>query len=123
VAKDGATMKTKTAKVTRAKVEARGERGLPIWPRSKPLPDFKSEDEERAWWSHYDREPPPEDAWAAVSYEPQATRQAREHVYRIRFDDLEMGILQALAKRRGVSAAVILRELVRERARDAKVAR
>ena len=34
-------------------------------------------------------------------------------VYQVRFDDKEMAKLQALAKRRGVSAAVVLRELVR----------
>jgi len=111
VAKDGATMTTKA----RAKTAATraGERGLPIWPRGKPIPAFKSEAEEREWWSSHDREPPPEEAWQTVTYEPQATRKAREHVYRVRFDDFEMGILQAMAKPRGVPASVILRELVR----------
>jgi len=44
---------------------------------------------------------------------------ARTHVYRVRLDDLEMSTLQALAKRRGVNASVVLRELVRA-ARPAK---
>ena len=48
-----------------------------------------------------------------VVYEPQATRRARTHVYRVRLDDLEMLQLQALAKRRGVTASVVFRELVR----------
>ncbi len=46
-------------------------------------------------------------------YQPQATRQARRHVYRVRFDDLEMAALQAMALHRGVSVSVVLRELVR----------
>ena len=47
-------------------------------------------------------------------YEPQATRHPRQHVYRIRFDDREMAALQALAQRRGVTASVVVRELLRE---------
>lgn len=83
------------------------------WPANKPLPKFKTlADEERFW-----REHEPEDAegqkWEEVVYEPRATTQAREHVYRVRFDDREMAILQALAKRRGVTASTILREMVR----------
>jgi hypothetical protein len=89
-----------------------GERGLPIWPSNKPVPVFKTEAAEREWWNSYDREPSPDDAWAPV-YEPQATRHTRAHVYRVRFDDAEMGILQALARPRGVPASVVLRELVR----------
>ena len=48
-----------------------------------------------------------------------AAHQARPHVYRVRLDDLEMSTLQALARRRGVNASVVLRELVRA-ARPAK---
>ncbi len=48
-----------------------------------------------------------------VVYEPQATRRPRRHVYRVRLDDQEMSKLQALAKRRGVTASVVLRDLVR----------
>jgi hypothetical protein len=107
-------MKTKTrAKLAKAVEPRTGERGLPIWPHGRRLPAFKSEAEEREWWSCHDREPPPEEAWQAVTYEPQVTRKPREHVYRVRFDDYEMGILQAMAKPRGVPASVILRELVR----------
>jgi len=54
-----------------------------------------------------------------VVYEPQATRHPRTHVYRVRLDDQDMSKLQALAKLRGVTASVILRELVR----TARVAR
>jgi len=56
-----------------------------------------------------------------VTYEAQATRRPRTHVYRVLLDDLEMSTVQALAKRRGVNASVVLRELVRAaRARPAK---
>jgi len=48
-----------------------------------------------------------------VVYEPRAARRPRTHVYRVRLDDQEMSKLQALAKRRGVTASVVLRELVR----------
>jgi hypothetical protein len=114
-------MKNKTTKSRLGTATRTGERGLPIWPRGKPLPEFTSESEEAAWWHTYDREPPDEDSWEQVVYEPQVTRRARSHVYRVRFDDLEMGILQTLAKRRGVHVSVILRELVRERGRVARM--
>ena len=52
--------------------------------------------------------------WEQLEYVPQATRQPREHVYRVRLNDQEMAILQKLAKQRGVPASVIIRELVRE---------
>jgi hypothetical protein len=73
----------------------------------------------RFWLSH-DFDEAMEAGGEEVVYEPQATRQARTHVYRVRLDDLEMSKLQALAKRRGVNASVVLRELVRA-ARPAKI--
>ena len=54
-----------------------------------------------------------EAGWEEVVYESQATRRARTHVYRVRLDDQEMSKLQVLARRRGVPASVVLRELVR----------
>lgn len=102
-------MKKKTT-ATKTKKVATGERGLPLWPRGKPLPKFKTAAEEAAWWESHDVEPG--EQWEQVSYEPRATVQPREHVYRIRFSDEEMALLQSLAKRRGVSASVIIRELV-----------
>ena len=48
-----------------------------------------------------------------VAYEPRATRRARTHVYHVRLDDREMSKLRVLARRRGVTASVVLRELVR----------
>lgn len=98
-----------------------GERGLPVWPRRKPVPEFKTEAEESEWWNSYDHELPSDDAWEAVSYQPQATRQPRAHVYRVRFDDFEMAVLQALALNRGVSASVVLRELVRAKAAEVRL--
>ena len=50
-------------------------------------------------------------------YELQATRHPRNHVYRIRLDDQEMALLQRLAKKRGSPASVVLRMLIREKAR------
>ncbi len=109
-------MKKTVNKITKKKAIT-GERGLPIWPNSKPIPVFKTEAEEIEWWNSYDREPMEEETWQQVTYEPRVTAKAREHVYRVRFDDFEMGILQTLAKRRGVAASVILRELVRKQDR------
>jgi hypothetical protein len=85
----------------------------PVWPWGKPLPNFKTDAEELNFWDTYEFEPPPDDEGEELVYEPGATRVARKHVYQVRFDDKEMAKLQALAKRRGVSAAVVLRELVR----------
>lgn len=92
-----------------------GERGLPLWPRGKPLPKFRSHEEEAKWWNSYDLEQGDEASWEAVDYVPRSTHQPRSHVYRIRFDDFEMSRLQSAAKRRGVTVSVIIRELVRSR--------
>ena len=87
---------------------------MPLWPKDKPMPEFRSYEEEAQWWHSHDLEPGPDDEWEELVYEPQATRKPRQHVYRVRFNDEEMAILQRLAKRRGVPASVIIRELVRE---------
>lgn len=91
-----------------------GDRGLPIWPKGKPIPAFKSYEAEVKFWQSYDFEPTARSEWEELVYEPKATQKARQHVYRLRLDDQEMALLQARAKRRGVPASVILRELVRE---------
>ena len=90
------------------------------WPADKPLPKFKSLAEEERFWRSHEPEVTGDEAWDAVVYEPRATTKAREHVYRVRFDDQEMAILQALAKRRGVAASTILREMVRSAAKKRK---
>jgi hypothetical protein len=96
----------------------RSDRGLPVWPWNRPLPKFRDAAAELAFWHSYDFAPP-EDGWEQVNYEPRATVQPREHVYRVRFNDEEMTILQKLAKRRGVTASAIVRDLVHAVARKA----
>jgi hypothetical protein len=94
---------------------------LKQWPPGKPLPKLATAAEEERFWLSHDFDDAMEAGGVEVNYEPQATRQPRTHVYRIRLDDLEMSTLQALAKRRGVNASVVLRELVRAaRPRPAK---
>ncbi|MGO8999192.1 MAG: CopG family antitoxin [Polyangiaceae bacterium] len=85
-----------------------------LWPAGKPIPNFKNLAEEEAFWQSHDFEDGPGTKWEELTYEPQATRQPRTHVYRVRLDDREMAKLQTLAKTRGVPASVVLRELVRE---------
>jgi hypothetical protein len=83
------------------------------WPADRPIPTFKTaEDEERFWLTH-DFDDVMDAKGEQVVYEPQATRRPRTHVYRVRLDDEEMSTLQVLAKRRGVTASVVLRDLVR----------
>lgn len=77
------------------------------------VPKFRTHTEEEKFWLSHDFDDAMEASGEQVVYEPQATRRARQHVYRVRLDDEEMATLQALAKRRGVTASVILRELVR----------
>ncbi|TAN40126.1 MAG: ribbon-helix-helix protein, CopG family [Nitrospirae bacterium] len=84
------------------------------WPAGKPIPSFASPAEEDAFWLSHDFEDGPAADWEELTYEPQATRRPRAHVYRVRLDDQEMAKLQALAKARGVPASVVLRELVRD---------
>ena len=83
------------------------------WPANKPLPRFKTLAEEERFWRDHEPTDSDDQKWEEVVYEPRATTKARAHVYRVRFDDQEMAILQALAKRRGVTASTILREMVR----------
>ncbi len=85
------------------------------WAPGKPLPKFATAAEEESFWLSHDFDDPMDAGGeeVAFAYEPQATRRPRTHVYRVRLDDQEMSKLQALAKRRGVTASVILRELVR----------
>jgi hypothetical protein len=83
------------------------------WPANKSLPKFKSLAEEERFWRQHQPEDAEGQKWEEVVYEPRATTKPRAHVYRVRFDDQEMAILQALAKRRGVTASTILREMVR----------
>jgi hypothetical protein len=84
----------------------------PTWPASKPLPAFKSYADEVKFWRSYDFDDGKPEEWEELVFEPGATRHPRKHVYRVRFDDREMASLQALAKRRGAPASVVLRELV-----------
>ena len=90
------------------------------WPANKPLPRFKSLAEEERFWREHAPQDSDEQKWEEVVYEPRTTVKAREHVYRVRFSDQEMAILQALAKRRGVTASTILREMVRGAAKGRK---
>lgn len=83
------------------------------WRADKPLPRFKTLAEEERFWREHEPQDAEDQEWEEVVYEPRSTTKAREHVYRVRFDDREMAILQALAKRRGVTASRILREMVR----------
>jgi hypothetical protein len=78
-----------------------------------PVPKFKSHADEEKFWLSHDFDDAIDASTDRVVYEPQVTRRPRAHVYRVRLDDEEMATLQALAKRRGVTASVILRELVR----------
>ncbi len=90
------------------------------WAPGKPIPKFATAAEEGSFWLSHDFDDVMDAGGEEVVYEPQATRHPRTHVYRVRLDDQEMSKLQALAKRRGVTASVILRELVRA-ARVAKL--
>ncbi len=83
------------------------------WPANKPLPRFKAIADEERFWREHAPDDTEDQKWEEVVYEPRSTTKARQHVYRVRFDDQEMAILQALAKRRGVAASTILREMVR----------
>ncbi len=92
-------------------------KGKKRWPSEKALPRFESPADEDKFWLSHDFDDLMDARGKEVVYEPQATRRVRTHVYRVRFDDQEMAALQALAKGHGVTASVILRELVRAEAR------
>ena len=112
---DDQAMKKKKRTTKKATIKT-GERGLPLWPKGKAVPKFKSPQEEAEWWESNDLAAPVESAWEAVEYHPRETHKAREHVYRVRLNDEEMATLQMLAKRRGVTASIVIRELVRAQA-------
>ena len=99
MAKDGEAMKSKQPRKR--------------WPAGKPIPKFETAAGEERFWLSHDFDDLMEARGEEVVYEPQATRRPRTHVYRVRLDDEEMSTLQTLAKRRGVTASVVLRELVR----------
>jgi hypothetical protein len=50
--------------------ERTGERGLPLWPKDKPLPKFQNRKEESDWWEAHDVEAHPEAVWEAVEHQP-----------------------------------------------------
>jgi hypothetical protein len=83
------------------------------WAPGKPLPKFATAAEEERFWLSHDFNDVMDSGGEEVVYEPQATRRPCTHVYRVRLDDQEMSTLQARVKRRGVTASVVLRELVR----------
>jgi Ribbon-helix-helix protein, copG family len=108
VAQDGEAMKPKKSSRPRA--------GNAKWPVGKPIPDFGTAEEEDAFWGSFSFA----DVMDAYGEKPRTrprrspqARKAREHVYRVRMDDAERAALQRMAERRGVSASVIIRELVR----------
>ncbi|HET8540543.1 MAG TPA: CopG family antitoxin [Anaeromyxobacter sp.] len=101
MAKDGEAMKKQQQKAKKR------------WAPGKPLPKLATAAEEERFWLSHDFDDAMDAGGEEVVYEPRATRRPRTHVYRVRLDDQEMSKLQALAKRRGVTASVILRELVR----------
>ena len=86
------------------------------WPIDRPLPKFPSVEEEERFWTRHSVGAVMEARGERLLYQPQATRRPRTHVYRLRLDDAEMAILQKMARRRGVTVSVVLRDLVRREA-------
>jgi hypothetical protein len=106
---NGETMKPKTKRTKRTKGQARRE-----WPADKAMPRFANPEDEEVFWRSYEFNDAMEKHGEVRPVGFSARRaSARAHVYRIRFDDAEMSALQSMADRRGVSASVIIRELVR----------
>ncbi len=83
-----------------------------VWPWGKPVPRFESEAEELAFWESHAFEPPPDAEGEELVYRPYGSRHPRRHVYNVRLDDREMASLQALARRRGLPASAVIRQLV-----------
>jgi hypothetical protein len=86
----------------------------PRWPWDKPIPSFKSEEQEIAFWEAYEFDPPPDAVGEELKGEKLPPPKPRSHVYRLRLNDEEMALVQARARRRGVSVSIVLRELVRQ---------
>ncbi len=105
-------MKSKRTAPKRAARQV-NRRNLPEWPAGKPFPAFKTVAEEEKFYRSWSFADDMETDSEQLVYQPQTTRRPRTHVYRIRLDDHEMAMLQKLARRRGVTASVVLRELVR----------
>src|SRR3990172_8612483 len=86
-----------------ALVGGRGQRRtLTYWGTYKYLSPIKRVHpqillESQKFWLSHDFDDAMEASGDQVVYEPQATRRARAHVYRVRLDDEEMATLQALA--------------------------
>ncbi len=84
------------------------------WPVGKPIPNFADAAEEDLFWGSYsfadvmDAQGEKKPAGGPVH-----RHKPRRHVYRIRLDDAEREALLRMAERRGVTASVIIRELVR----------
>jgi len=96
------------------KTRKKKTRRKPEWPTGKLLPSFSNPEEEDTFWRAHEFSEVMEKYGEKAPIGFSATRaKARAHVYRIRFDDAEMSALHAMAERRGVSASVIIRELVR----------
>ncbi|GAC1339483.1 MAG: hypothetical protein NVSMB23_08570 [Myxococcales bacterium] len=100
----------------KSKKSTKSRAGNPEWPVDKPIPDFASVEEEDAFWGTFSFAEVM-DAYGEKPSVPRRAssraRKAREHVYRVRMDDAERAALQRMAEHRGVSASVIIRELVR----------
>lgn len=88
-------------------------RKKPVWPWNKPIPAFKTEEEEIAFWDSHQFEPPPDDVGRELVPAGRSTRRVRTHVYRLRLSEEELALVQGRAKQRGVPMSVVLRELVR----------
>lgn len=91
-------------------------RPKPEWPVGKSIPAFDDLEEEDVFWQSYRWNDVMDAHGEARPTLPEAAAPplpAREHVYRVRLDDAEMAALRELARRRGVSASVVIRELLR----------
>jgi len=104
-------MKKKQKRPASRKAVARKER-----PVDRPLPNFRDIEEEERFWAGHSVGAAMQARGEQLVYQPQATRRPRTHVYRLRLDDAEMALLQRMARQRGITVSVVLRELVRRQA-------
>ena len=74
-----------------------------------PLPKFASEEEEVKFWHAHEVNFPDEDSSLWEDELP-----TRDHVLRVRMNELEMAALKRFAKRRGLSQAAAVRTLLLE---------